>query len=62
MGDQKKSLELFRALGDVEALEYAERHFNTIRRFGRFPARNAILGRTSTQEEQAFLNDHPLGF
>jgi hypothetical protein len=34
---------------------YAERHREIIRRFGRFPHRNAILGRTSTPEEIAFL-------
>lgn len=36
-------------------LSYAERHRAVIRKFGRFPHRNAILGRRSTQEEQAFL-------
>ena len=35
--------------------DYAERHREIIRRFGRFPHRNAILGRTSTAEEVAFL-------
>jgi uncharacterized protein (DUF924 family) len=36
-------------------LDYARRHREVIRRFGRFPHRNAILGRTSTTEEVAFL-------
>jgi uncharacterized protein (DUF924 family) len=36
-------------------LDYAERHRQVIRRFGRFPHRNASLGRSSTAEEQAFL-------
>lgn len=36
-------------------LDYAERHCQVIRRFGRFPHRNAILGRSSTVEESAFL-------
>ena len=44
------------------SLEYAERHRATIRRFGRFPARNAALGRTSTPEEAAFLSENPTGF
>ena len=35
--------------------DYAERHREIIRRFGRFPHRNAVLGRTSTPEEIAFL-------
>ena len=43
------------------ALGYAEQHKDTIARFGRFPLRNAILKRTSTQEEIDFLQDHPLG-
>ena len=40
-------------LGDM--LDYARRHHDVIRRFGRFPHRNAILGRTSTAQELAFL-------
>ena len=36
-------------------LDYARRHREVIARFGRFPHRNAILGRTSTAEEIAFL-------
>jgi uncharacterized protein (DUF924 family) len=36
-------------------LDYAERHRQVIRRFGRFPHRNASLGRSSNAEEQAFL-------
>lgn len=36
-------------------LDYAERHRDIIARFGRFPHRNAILGRSSTEAEQAFL-------
>ncbi|WP_040663111.1 DUF924 family protein [Nitrococcus mobilis] len=38
-------------------LQYARRHRDIIRRFGRFPHRNAILGRTSTAAEEAFLNE-----
>lgn len=37
------------------ALDYARRHRDVVRRFGRFPHRNAILGRTSTPEELEFL-------
>ncbi|CAN5144605.1 hypothetical protein BH09PSE2_BH09PSE2_12120 [soil metagenome] len=36
-------------------LRYARMHADIIARFGRFPHRNAILGRTSTLEEEAFL-------
>lgn len=56
---QERSLALFRALaeetGDPSAYEWAEKHAAIIRRFGRYPHRNAILGRASTPEEVAFL-------
>ena len=38
-----------------DALDYAHRHHETITRFGRFPHRNTILGRTSTEAEVAWL-------
>jgi uncharacterized protein (DUF924 family) len=38
-------------------LEWAEKHAAIIRRFGRFPHRNAIVGRASTDEEIAFLRE-----
>ncbi len=56
---QERSLALFGALaaesGDPATLQWAEKHAAIIRRFGRFPHRNAILGRASTPEEIAFL-------
>ncbi len=39
------------------SLEYARRHYDIIKRFGRFPHRNAILGRKSTVEEKQFLKN-----
>jgi uncharacterized protein (DUF924 family) len=45
MDDQKRSLALFTALGDGYQLGYAQKHHDVIERFGRFPHRNAILGR-----------------
>jgi uncharacterized protein (DUF924 family) len=54
--DQERSLRLFRANDDGEALKWAELHANIIRRFGRFPHRNATLGRVTTADEQAFLD------
>lgn len=60
--DQGRSLRLFESLGDAEAMAFARRHAETIARFGRFPARNAALGRSSTDDESAFLASHPLGF
>ena len=55
LADQERSLALYRALGDAESLRYAEEHADIIRRFGRFPHRNAVLGRATTADEQAFL-------
>ena len=55
LADQQRSVVLFEALGDAEWLDYAVRHRDIVARFGRFPHRNAALGRTSTAEELAFL-------
>ncbi len=43
-------------------LDIAARHRDVIRKFGRFPHRNAMLGRESTEEEAAFLAEHGRGF
>jgi len=56
VADQNRSLAFYRVHGDAESLKYAELHADIIRRFGRFPHRNAVLGRVSTPEEQAFLD------
>lgn len=53
--DQKKSVELYMALRDRESLKYAIDHQNIIAKFGRFPTRNAILGRVNTPAEALFL-------
>jgi uncharacterized protein (DUF924 family) len=55
LADQERALALYRALGDEESLRYAQDHADIIRRFGRFPHRNRVLGRASMPEEQAFL-------
>ncbi|MHA7775926.1 DUF924 family protein [Roseibium sp. M-1] len=55
MAHQEKCVDLCRVLGEMEAYHYALIHLDVIRRFGRFPHRNAILGRTSTPEETAYL-------
>ena len=52
---QARSVELCAALGDREVLGYAQRHRAIVDRFGRFPHRNAVLGRKSTPEEVEFL-------
>jgi uncharacterized protein (DUF924 family) len=56
LADQERAVALNRARGDADGLKWAEAHADIIRRFGRFPHRNAVLGRTTTPEEQAFLN------
>ena len=56
LADQERSVALSRPLGE-EALKHAEGHHDIIRRFGRFPHRNPILGRAMTTEEQRFLDE-----
>jgi len=56
LADQERSVALCRAAGDEEGVKYAEIHADIIRRFGRFPHRNRVLGRTNTPAEQAFLD------
>jgi uncharacterized protein (DUF924 family) len=56
LADQERCLELARDLGDDEVTKYAEIHADIVRRFGRFPHRNAMLGRAMTPDEQAFLD------
>lgn len=53
LDDQQRSVLLFTALGDGEMLHYARLHHDVIERFGRFPHRNAILGRAPRAEEIA---------
>jgi uncharacterized protein (DUF924 family) len=54
--DQAFGIRLYEALGDAELLKWARIHADIIAKFGRFPHRNACLGRTTTPEEQTFLN------
>ena len=56
LADQERCIALNKATGDAENLKWAEIHADIIRRFGRFPHRNAVLGRTTTPDEQAFLD------
>ena len=53
LADQKRSVQLFTALGDDNQLEFARKHHDVIERFGRFPHRNAILGRAPRPAEVA---------
>jgi uncharacterized protein (DUF924 family) len=56
LADQERCIALNRATGDPDNLKWAEKHADIIRRFGRFPHRNAALGRVTTAKEQAFLD------
>jgi uncharacterized protein (DUF924 family) len=59
LATQERGIALYMRLrdetGDPDPLLWAEKHATVIRRFGRFPHRNAVLGRESTPEETAFL-------
>jgi uncharacterized protein (DUF924 family) len=61
LDDQNLACDLIAPLGE-ELLRYAERHRQIIERFGRFPHRNAVLGRASTPEEMEFLKQPGSGF
>lgn len=71
LADQEQAVELMTALAEKAppentfypiALDAAIKHRDLIRRFGRFPHRNAVLGRTSTAEEIAFAKEHGRGY
>ena len=66
LADQDGSVRLFAALcaGDTssKALDSAQRHRDVIRRFGRFPHRNAALGRLNTPAEETYLAEPGSGF
>jgi len=55
MADQQLSVRLQQALG-ADAQDHARGHLRIVERFGRFPHRNAMLGRDTTAEERAFLD------
>ncbi len=57
LADQERGIAFYTAAGDADGLKWAEIHADIIRRFGRFPHRNAVLGRATTPEEQKFLDD-----
>ena len=59
IADQRRGLGLFTALGDKYLLGYAQKHHDVIERFGRFPHRNAILGRAPRPQEIAAGNVEP---
>lgn len=61
MADQDRSVAFHKALGDADLLKWAELHADIIQRFGRFPHRNQMLGRSTTPEEQEFLDSGGFG-
>jgi uncharacterized protein (DUF924 family) len=56
LADQERAVSFYKAIGDADGLKWAELHADIIRRFDRFPHRNAVLDRATTPEEQAFLD------
>lgn len=54
--DQQQSLALYATL-DADAFNWAKVHADIIERFGRFPHRNHVLGRSTTPQEEAFLDE-----
>jgi uncharacterized protein (DUF924 family) len=56
LADQARAVAFYKTMGDADGLKWAELHAGIIRRFGRFPHRNSLLGRATTAEEQAFLD------
>jgi uncharacterized protein (DUF924 family) len=64
MADQERSVQVTRERHGEDHIAYAFalRHRDAIARFGRFPGRNAALGRAGSEDEKAFLAQHPAGF
>jgi uncharacterized protein (DUF924 family) len=56
LADQLRAVALTSALDDASYSRYAILHHDVIARFGRFPHRNAVLGRSNTPEEQVWLD------
>jgi uncharacterized protein (DUF924 family) len=57
LADQERAVALMGETGDADLLKWAVLHMDIIRRFGRFPHRNSVLGRATTPKEQALLDE-----
>ncbi|WP_447932225.1 DUF924 family protein [Sphingopyxis fribergensis] len=57
MDDQRESLRLFAQFDDPMFQDYAQKHFDVVDRFGRFPHRNEALGRATRADEQAAIEE-----
>ena len=55
---QRRCVDLYEKLGDQYSLGFAREHHNIIEQFGRFPHRNKVLGRPTTEDEADFLKEH----
>lgn len=62
LADQDRAAALTQTLGNADWTRFADMHRRIIVRFGRFPHRNAVLGRASTAAELAFLQEPDSGF
>ncbi|MEO5707520.1 MAG: DUF924 family protein [Alteraurantiacibacter sp.] len=62
LADVERSIVLMHDVGLDDAEAFARRHAAVIARCGRYPSRNAALGRETTPAEAAFLADNPMGF
>ena len=60
LADQERALILYGSLGNEDSMRAAVGHHAAIKRFGRFPHRNAVMGRPNTPEEEEYLKDPPL--
>jgi uncharacterized protein (DUF924 family) len=60
LADQERALVLYKNLGSEESMKSAIGHHDAIKRFGRFPHRNEVMGRRNTPEEDEYLKDPPL--
>ncbi len=55
---QDLAIESFEKLGNESSIKYEKLHFEQIQAFGRYPFRNKVLNRPSTEEEKAFMQEH----
>lgn len=62
IAEQQESVRLFATLGEDDLDKYAVAHLKVIEEFGRFPHRNAILGRINTKDEEVYLSKPGAGF
>ena len=57
--DHEIALPLYKAVADNNSIKSAQGHYDTIEKFGRFPHRNAVLGRKNTPEEEEYMKNPP---